>query len=97
MRRLWVAWLLIATGAVLLVVGVASGFRGLHNTDGEECPALFASERLVSVLSGRDQECDPTRRAQRTFVQLTMGSGAVALVGGGVLWITRNVHRRRRW
>jgi hypothetical protein len=94
MRRLWVAWFLIVGGAVSLVLGVGSGFRGLHNTDGEACPALFDEERLVSVLSGRDLECDPTHRAQRAFVERTVGSGAVGLVAGGVLWGTRNVRRR---
>jgi hypothetical protein len=95
MRRLWITWFLILVGEVLLAVGLASGFRGLHNTEGEACPALFASERLVSVLSGRDRECDPTRRAQHLFVQRTLGTGAIALIVGGVLWGTRNVRRSR--
>jgi len=96
MRRIWVAWLLIAGGATLLGVGAASGFRGLHNLDGVACPAIFASDRLVTVLSGKDQQCDPTREAQRAFVQQMVGAGATVLVAGGVLWGTTRTARRRR-
>jgi hypothetical protein len=94
MRRLWIAWFLIAGGAMLLGTGVASGYRGLHNLDGLECPAIFASDRLVTVLTGKDPECDPTRAAQRTFVEEVGGSGVVALLAGGVIWTTRNTQPR---
>jgi hypothetical protein len=91
MRRLWIARFLIAGGAMLLGTGVASGFRGLHNLDGLECPAIFGPDRLVTVLTGKDPDCDPTRSAQRTFVAEVAGPGVAALIAGGVLWGTRNV------
>jgi hypothetical protein len=81
MRRRWVAWLLLVAGIAMVLVGVASGFRGLTNLDGEPCPAVFGEDRLVTVLTGEDPACDATREAQRTLVYTFLGTGVASAVG----------------
>jgi hypothetical protein len=88
---------IVALALVVLAVGLGGlgllrGAQGLENLDGVACPAVLGEDRLVTVLTGKDPECDATRAAQRATVLWLLGSSAGALIGATGVW---SLARRR--
>jgi hypothetical protein len=81
-----VALALLVLGLGLAGLGLVRGFEGLQNLDGVPCPAVLGEDRLVTVLTGKDPECDATRAAQRVPVYWLAGSSAVVLTAAVGVW-----------
>jgi len=95
MKARLVALVLLVVGVGLAGLGVRAGFQGLTSLDGVACPAVFGEDRLVTVLTGKDSECDATREAQSMVVYSLLGLGGVVLLGSLVVWSSRFVRRER--
>lgn len=88
-----IALVLLLVGLGLAGLGLLRGLEGLQNLDGVPCPAVLGEDRLVTVLTGKDPECDATRAAQRVQLYWLFGSSAVALAASLAAW---SAARRQR-
>ncbi len=85
-RTVAIALLVLAVGLGALALLRAT--QGLENLDGLACPSVLGDDRLVTVLTGKDPECDATRDAQQRLVYWLSASGAVAFFGAVAVWLT---------
>jgi hypothetical protein len=86
---------LLVLGALLVGLGVYYGNQSLVSLDGEACPAVFGDDRLVTLLTGKDPECDSARAFRATQVYWMLGIGAVLLAGAVGTWIAGTARRPR--
>lgn len=86
---------LLVLGTIVLGLGVYLGNQGLVSLDGESCPAVFGDDRLVTLLTGKDPECDSARAFRATQVYWMLGVGAVLLAGAVGTWIAGTARRPR--
>jgi hypothetical protein len=86
---------LLVLGAILLGLGLYYGNQSLVSLDGVDCPAVFGDDRLVTILTGQDPECDSARAFRATQVYWMLGIGTVLLIGSIGTWAAHTSRRPR--